>query len=183
MAQWTVEDSESLRLLLSKAQRNGVLEQWISGDSDFELVDPPVIGAMTDASKRRTADPGVSSEQAVTTLPVAKAKAEPRPPTPVSEDRFRGTLPPGVTSLAEWGTTYLEFSKYGDMNWSYLELVTNAEPRVKQYCQWVMTHKNAKSSPLFIDLADYLTCYFKSIDANTSTVTYPGSSIPRRTKK
>ena len=184
MSQWTVEDSESLRLLLSKAQRNGVLEQWTLGDSEFELVDPPVTGAMTDASKRRTADPGRSSEQSLAAVPVAKAKAEPRPPTPVPEDRFRGTLPPGVPSLSDWGTTLLEFGKYADMNWSYLELVTNEEPRVKQYCQWVVSHKNAKSSPLFIDLADYLSCYFQAMDAaTTSGITYPGSAVPRRTKK
>ncbi len=71
MSQWTVEDSESLRLLLSKAQRNGVLEQWTLGDSEFELVEPPVTGAMTDASKRRTADPGRSSEQSLAAVPVA----------------------------------------------------------------------------------------------------------------
>lgn len=37
---WTTEDAENLRLLLSKAQRSGVLEQYAMGDSGFELVDP-----------------------------------------------------------------------------------------------------------------------------------------------
>ena len=41
---WTTEDAENLRLLLSKAQRSGVLEQYAMGDSGFELVDPPVCG-------------------------------------------------------------------------------------------------------------------------------------------
>ena len=183
MSQWTMEDSEALRALLSKAQQHGVLEQWTSGDSEFELVEPQMLGAMTDASKRRTVDPDVTASGVRRTLPVAKPKAEPRPPPADVEERLRGSLPPGVPSLEFWGTTLLEFGKYADHQWSYLELVTNPEPRVAQYCTWVMTHKSSKSSPLFIDLADYITCYKKTLDETNAGVTYPGSSIPRRVKK
>ena len=179
---WTTEDAENLRLLLSKAQRSGVLEQYAMGDSGFELVDPPMLGAMTDASKRRP-ESGAYGSDGQLPLPVAKVKAEPKKPSHGDEDRFRGTLPPGMSSLEDWGTTLLEFGKYADRQWSYFELVTNTEPRVVQYCQWVVDHKSAKSGPLFIDLADYITCYRQTVDSDSLGVTYPGSSVPRRMKK
>lgn len=180
---WTTEDAENLRLLLSKAQRSGVLEQYAMGDSGFELVDPPVPGAMTDASKRRSTEDGAASFDGQLPVPVAKAKAEPKKLSPGSGDPFRGTLPPGVASLENWGTTLLEFGKYADKQWSYFELASNPEPRVASYCQWVIDHKSEKSGALFIDLADYLSSYMKTIDAGATGMTYPGSSIPRRVKK
>lgn len=191
MSQLSAAEMKQLRALLAKAQLSdgsasgsddgmmtmGTLPRRLmprlSDDDEFEQVNFD-IGAMSDASKRCMEEseagyggPGRGKKTDRTQLPVP-------PKTPTDP-----TLPPGVKSMTEWGSTIIDFGKMKDRQITYDELIKliEAEKEVSSYHDWLQRCITDKCTGPSKDLVDYL--HARGID-HRGGVTFPGSTQRRR---
>ena len=116
-------------------------------------------GSMHDGSKRRLDSweefDLVSEAQSPVMLKMKNSKAG-------AAETHPDGLPPGVTSLKQWGDTLNTMGKYAGLNLSYNGMVAKAkkdaeagDPAMQDYLKWV-TSCSAKQSPKGADFAAYL---------------------------
>eukprot|EP00435_Cladocopium_sp_Y103_P012014 s3028_g3.t1 len=184
MSQLNSAELMTLKSLLHRAQHNvgfqkceaelssvaRAIELEESLNEEFAVITPT---SMTDASKRRLTEEMSAgySGQSPPQLPVQSRQT-------VSED-----FPKGITSLAMWGATVIEFGKYKGDHLSYDELMETAKTNApaRSYLEWIRSHTSTKSSPQLQDLCAYV----KLIDRKSGSdadLTFPGSSVPRKIK-
>ncbi|CAK9108063.1 Ankyrin repeat domain-containing protein 17 [Durusdinium trenchii] len=115
-------------------------------------------GTMTDACKRlreekKSTGPEMASYVASSvgaTMPI---------PMPVSPEQAQspypqGNLPPGVTSISQWGSSLVAFGKYKGVK-TYEEMRDPNDPDLASYRSYCVSHYKT-GSPGLKDLVDYL---------------------------
>ena len=200
---WSAMDIAKLAKVLSEAKETGLLDAALAvlnADQEREhngRLDEMSLasweevsgGAMTDASKRRSvAMTGYMDRPSLaagcaggSALPVVPA--EPVPTLSAEqwntlETRGHGLVPPGVT-MKEWADTLLDFGKFKSEKLSFVELAASKCPSKIDYCKWVMSHENAKSTVQFKDLAAFLRVYKAAFPDHVNEPVFPGSQIAR----
>lgn len=171
-----------LRALQQEGSLPALIEQLQSAatvDSGFEVVsDEGVTGTMSDGSKRRLEDDFEDGQPAIKQSPVppsAKASSE--------GYASRASLPPGVKSLEEWGTTILTAGKFEKEDLTYGDVVSSTVKEKMEYVKWALSQNSLdKFSPVMKDFISYVKA-FESSQHTTATYTFPGSCIPRKTRK
>eukprot|EP00438_Fugacium_kawagutii_P014963 Skav234165 [mRNA] locus=scaffold572:163472:164041:+ [translate_table: standard] len=139
------EEGNKLRELMARASTAGV-EPGTIATSQWDMP----TGSMTDASKRRCGAMDNESENCGYTLvdlhPNSKVEKlmhnksqKPLPPTKGSKT----TLPPGISSVENWGTTICQLPKVKALNLSYAELV-NDPANHADYVKWVWDNGRSK---------------------------------------
>ena len=87
------------------------------------------------------------------------------------------TFPPGVSSLADWGTTICRLPRVASLNASYEELTRM--PDQQPYLKWVAEH-GASRGGRFEDFSLYLKA--TKLPALSAEQCFPGTSVPRERK-
>eukprot|EP00435_Cladocopium_sp_Y103_P017137 s2127_g4.t1 len=134
---------EEAKLLCSLLDRMNAAGR-VPGDEDA-LYDMGVLGAMTDGSKRLHADldeAGAEGYEHVGT-PRAKQMTLSKPsgsqlPMPPNTDTGI-SLPPGIESLRDWGTTICKLPKVAAFKLSYEEMVDDPHNH-DEYLMWILKH-------------------------------------------
>eukprot|EP00435_Cladocopium_sp_Y103_P024557 s1339_g6.t1 len=159
MSQLNSAELMTLKSLLHRAKQNvgfhqceaellsvaRALELEESLNEEFAVITPT---SMTDASKRRLTD-GSAAGHSSHSPPSLPVRARPD----CSEE-----FPKGITSMAMWGATIIEFGKYKDDEMSYDELLEKAKTNApaRSYVDWIRSHATSKSSPQLQDLYAYV---------------------------
>ena len=160
----------------------------------------PSSGAMTDGAKRRedalmshdakrlmkpkamaasSAAPCTAYSGTMGTVPFVNAVSLPdiEPEVSIKLPPF----PPGVTDVATWGETLIEFGQYKNAGMSYSDLVLSTDDRAVSYAKWCKSRANSSSGQLK-DLCDFLSHHFADEGANQGPL-IPGTTMTRRLKK
>ena len=161
-----VDDPHSLHHLLGDVGTQAALQFQFAADelafsmegegegAEFGFEAIPSL-AMNDASKRRlvaeSEDMGYG----------AAAKQMPRPPCRVMADAHAAaaehlSLPVDVMDIHDWGSTIMLVGKFGTLQKSYLQLLTDPNHEVRKYCQWLEKALNEKMKPQFHDFVKYM---------------------------
>ena len=181
------EADECFRLVL-KARKCGAWDALMKRVQDVEDISLDLkwegspSGTMTDACKRlreekKSTGPEMASYVASSvgaTMPI---------PMPVSPEQAQspypqGNLPPGVTSISQWGSSLVAFGKYKGVK-TYEEMRDPNDPDLASYRSYCVSHYKT-GSPGLKDLVDYLNACGQSMSSGSML---PGSSIPRQFRK
>lgn len=184
---------EEVRQLLKALHDSGELEAMIQEAT--AATSEVTHGTMSDGAKRRLVPSSVVPSEELDQFEVialhqemchqsAKQDQEPVPPSKTAlKTGYRSsppTLPEGVTSVAEWGKTICELTKVAKRGITYAAMLEESKKskEMRDYLQWINTAgvKSAKVD----DLRGYMTAVGFNVPCSTYTVTYPGSSEPRR---
>ena len=190
----TAEERRTLQELHFREQltMNCLPEYADELSSQWSLADE-TPSAMSDASKRRLEEyvpPPVKSDvtTAYTRVPVpcSTFAGPPTPGSPTAEVNLGSTkkgkailLPPGVTSLSNWGETMLEFGKYGAKDWCYEDLRQNSDKDVVSYVKWCKSQADAAEGRLR-DLCLFLVACDNVSGTAAQRPVIPGASEVRR---
>ena len=150
-------------------------------DGDYRLCDEMRFGgAMCDASKRRLEEVGANSVEADLSgyvVPVAST-----PPYVVNVAGCSSVtpsgivLPPGVTSIEDWGSYKVAFGKY-EKKKTYAQIFTEEGKEMISYRKYLWSHRNS-GSPQLRDLAAYLKAM--NYDGETDQMPkIPGTDVAR----
>lgn len=147
------------------------LQSVAAGDSDFEVVsEGGVPGAMSDGSKRRLEDEFEDGPP-----PAKQAPLPPKAKSSAEGSLSRASLPPGVKSMEEWGTTILTAGKF--------EKKSSTVKEKMEYVKWALSQTSLdKFSPVMKDFISFVKA-FESSQHSKATYTFPGSCIPRKTRQ
>ena len=181
------EADECFRLVL-KARKCGAWDALTKRVQDVEDISLDLkwegspSGTMTDACKRlreekKSTGPEMASYVASSvgaTMPI------PMPVSPVQAQSPypQGNLPPGVTSISQWGSSLVAFGKYKGVK-TYEEMRDPNDPDLASYRSYCVSHYKT-GSPGLKDLVDYLNACGQSMSSGSML---PGSSIPRQFRK
>eukprot|EP00438_Fugacium_kawagutii_P030975 Skav203551 [mRNA] locus=scaffold3576:61843:62421:+ [translate_table: standard] len=162
--------------------------------SSGPVADSPVVGAMSDASKRLRdfvpaedeeydavswAFPTVSASHDFTPDFASDLSLGQQPIVPGSTPK-EVKLPVGVASVEEWGQTLCQLPSLAKFKLSYKELTL--DPQFETYLSWVLLNRDSKG-PRVADLAKYLFASgYEGTEKGTIT-TYPDSGVVRKFKK
>lgn len=156
-------------------------------ESEFEVVHG--MGGMSDAAKRR-GDEVESFDESVRIkqkpLPPSMTCQEPNDPQAASseaatEEIISAMLPPGISSMDEWGNTVLETGKFAGESLTYAELSSSRVKEKMQYCSWLLAQKSRPFCPELKDFIKYMKV--KSTSSSSSVMYYPGSTIVRKVRR
>lgn len=154
----------------------------------------PWGGAMNDSSKRLREGLGyeeweeIIDEQRTLTEErmehVSKQAQLPLKPTKDKDINKSVSLPPGVSSVNDWGNTVCRLPRVAKMECSYSELLE--KPELFSYLKWVKQHGKGQSGR-FEDFSKYLTAVrFGETSGSSSgyveSECFPGSSDRRERK-
>ena len=145
-----------LKMLQNEGRLHALLGEMQSAKDEIGSAS---TGPMHDGSKRRLDSweefDMVSETQSPVMLKMRNSKAG-------AAEVHPDGLPPGVTSLKQWGDTLNTMGKYAGLNLSYDGMVAKAkkdaeagDPVMQDYLKWV-TSCSAKQSPKGADFAAYL---------------------------
>eukprot|EP00435_Cladocopium_sp_Y103_P028111 s667_g7.t1 len=140
MTPLTTEERLMMNHLMERARMEKALAcdaSVLSVDSDWNV---PTGATMSDASKRRQ---DVSPEREARVHGYGSFAQTGVPMPSISLESFgktkRGmtiTLPEGLSDLAMWGRSVVEFGKYAPRNCTYSELAESDEKEVLSYLKW-----------------------------------------------
>ena len=178
----TTEEYQLMKQLMTRLNQFGVQQ-----DGAVIPTLEPTHGAMTDASKRhRDADDELWAESECDdgswSIPVQESgsSADQLPVKPTTPGKLQ--LPPGVSSIEEWGRTVCELPAVMQLKKSYAEIVK--DPNQVSYLKWVARHE-VGMGPRVADLARYLKAvkFEESCDQGKSSgAIFPGTNIIRKFK-
>lgn len=130
---------------------------------------PSTIGSMHDGAKRRLFSPSKSEDAEFEVIPPKtlfhssfeskegyQGPVTKKMPADNTGSASGLSLPPGISSVSEWGRTLCDMNKYKSQKWSYVDLVSNAKENteVQEYLIWVTQNPNKSAKTK--DLALYL---------------------------
>lgn len=178
----TTAEYQLMKQLMTRLNQFGVQQDGVVTPS-LE----PTHGAMTDASKRhRDADDELWAESECDEGSWSLPMPEPGPSTdqlpvkPVTPGKVQ--LPPGVSSIEEWGRTVCELPAVMQLKKSYAELMKDSSQ--VSYLKWVARHETGMG-PRVTDLAKYLKAmkFEEECDqGKSSSAIFPGTTIIRKFK-
>ena len=196
------EELKQFNHLLQRAQQHGVQMpaaapfEEVSQKSAGKFGSPTVkdlletpSSSMTDACKRPRGSP--EWEHVDYTPVVMPETSRPEnfmvpskqlPVVPSKEGTESIALPPGLSSLEEWGAVVNKMPKFAHMKWSYKEMADSKDPDVIDYLEWVMQHGRNKGGR-FQDFCDYLRAIKYTPAVAADGVYFPGSKEVRTFKK
>ena len=199
---WSAMDIAKLAKVLAEAKESGLLDAALAALNSSPDRDPTnrlddtssvasweEVGAMTDASKRRSLAMDGSPDRphragapgygpSLPVVPAVVVSALSAEQWQLLENRGNGLVPFGIT-MKQWADTLLDFGKYKSERLSFVELAASDCPRKMDYCKWVMDHENAKSTPQFKDLAAFLRVFKAVFPSHADEPVFPGSQIAR----
>ena len=147
--------------------------------TSFSLVGDENHG-MTDASKRRMVEPPEShdSDRAYSVPLQDEIAAHTPKGKPIC-------LPPGVTSVASWGRSIIQFGKFmskkGSHEYTYKEVYDSEKEEDVRYVRWVKGQIDSASGHL-LDLASYIVVRDFQKDPQGQLPVIPGTATARRVK-
>lgn len=188
--------------LLQRAQTHGVKVSPIMTPEDFDLKSSGKFGSptvkellekpsssMTDASKRQRSDS--DWEQVDYTPAVLPETSRPEnfmtpskqmPLVPVAVNKEQVTLPPGISSLQEWGNVLNELPKFAHLKASFKEMTEFKDPEIADYLVWVIQHGKSRGGR-FQDFCEYLMAVKYKPPVKAEQICSPGSKMVRTFKK
>ena len=148
--------------------------------------------AMSDASKRRMTEFVGHADHP----PAGYTSLAPSPPlhpfiSTVEGDPVqlgttkKGTMiafPPGVADLSTWGSTILEFGKFGGIEFTYEDLMRSGEKEHKSYVKWCVSQADSSEGRLR-DLCLYLVAYENVTGTMEQRPVIPGTTEVRRLRR
>ena len=166
-----------------EAERARALVALFEKQEEDRLAVPAVMstGSMHDGCKRlRDGDwetVGYETDHAATLPTLTKSDQMPVAPSEQKID-----FPPGVVSIADWGTTVCRLPQVAALDVTYYELTQM--PSQRGYCTWITNHGESKGGRA-ADFARYLKAvgYKKSLQGQKGEECYPGTSEIREKKK
>ena len=173
----TAEEFQLMKQLMTRLEQFGVQ----SNDTVIPTLEP-TPGAMTDASKRHRdleeelwAESECDENSWLVPAPEPGSSVNQLPMKPMTPGKL--LLPPGVSSIEEWGRTVCELPAVIQLKKSYAEIVK--DPTQVNYLNWVMRHETGMG-PRVADLAKYLKAVkFDEICdlGKSSGAIFPGTNV------
>ena len=175
-SQFAVEALDALR-------KSGLLQEVMT----LAEASPEVLGAMSDATKRRAPDDlpapsDVESDSHIAdwdAVSLPAASQAPVVPTGYKGGKTTTGLPVGMPSVEEWGRTLNELPKYAAQEYSYFEMwnLAKTDKAMANYLEWCSTY--AGPSAKAKDLGAYVRMMRQAQPVHSY---FPGSSEVRRLK-
>ena len=157
---WSIEEEKQLQALMAKKV---VAQSGARG------------GAMNDGSKRRYVD-----EESVGSVDTPWIEVTDGNHLKVDYTSVELDLPPGITSLEQWGRTVLSFGKYAEANVTYNEVMT--DPQYSGYLKWCKSHLSVHTAgKVAMDFVKYRSAYEKKSNKDSGLL-IPGTNVERRFK-
>ena len=191
---WTGDDWTQCFRLLKKAHRLGMYDEVLESTSDpdfgfIKVPDDSDLGhSMSDATKRAREGPAFVPKTKAYIAPVAPKAPMVYERSLMTHDRARPgpddyPVPPGLTSLAEWGRCAIPFGKLKN-KMSYNDLFEKNDEVGIDYKIWLCQHYENGSAHLR-DLVSFLRAkgdvYATHGRAESSQgIVIPGTSVTRR---
>lgn len=174
---------EAIRALQATGQLSQILNQ--TDAIPMPSSGPPMsvwstMGAMHDGSKRRMTSPTASSVSGYAFVPVEDLTTDPPGKNDNNQEPVLpgSGLPPGVSSLTQWGKTRCDLPKMASYKLSYAALIekSKTDDVIREYFQWVLDRPNDRSGKV----AD-LHAYLKAVNyqKENEKLTYPNSKEKR----
>ena len=141
-----------------------------SGDHGFELVSAACV-------PMPSSSPGLHGQNAA---PMSVNVQHPIPPMQDKGKPAAVALPPGISSIAEWGATICTLPKVKGRKIRYQEMLdeSRSSKAMSEYLQWIKTSgvKSAKVD----DLKAFMSAAgFNPESVSGGHITYPGTTIQR----
>lgn len=189
---WSQEDMTQSIQLMVKAHRHGKTDEVMKAVdiecrklSDFESQQ-----AMNDSTKRFRDDPGPSAgygqpaRVGMSTYHSHGGSLGPAPPMPMnrrpeSHADPNNQLPPGITSLQQWGTSLVSFGKLAPKKVIYQEFLEDQSADAMSYKKYLFDHFES-GSPGLRDLVSFMKASGFDYYRDTKGSFIPGSQFVRK---
>ena len=182
----------------------GLFHNPETGETRDVWTEESVVGAMSDASKRRDATDGSDDDHQSKRVmkPTAKSSAMPlQDPRPTSLSQgymapqmmvpYPGgssthgvvmsnlpELPPGVENVTMWSRTVISFGRFQGRDMTYFDLVTSQDEKSRDYVKWCRSRSNSASGQLQ-DLCKFMAHFFHGKQDEDAGVVIPGTNQRR----